>query len=80
MATLAVKSFAKHRSNIMILLRIDNTTVVAYINNLGGTVSSDLVHLTRKLNVVPGEEHTYNSTVPSWIPEHDRRCGVSDSH
>ena len=44
-ATLAVESFAKHKSRISILLRIDNTTVVAYIYNPGGTVSSELVHL-----------------------------------
>ena len=37
--TLAVKSFAKHRTRISILLRIDNTTAVAYINHLGGTIS-----------------------------------------
>ena len=48
-ATQAVKSFAKHKSRISILLRIDNTTAVVYINNLGGTVSSELVHLTRSL-------------------------------
>ena len=48
-ATLAVKSFAKHKSKISILLRIDNTTAVAYINNLGDTISSDLVYLIRNL-------------------------------
>ena len=32
-----------------ILLRIDNTTTVAYINNLGGTASKELVILTRDL-------------------------------
>ena len=42
-------SFAKLKSRISILLRIDNTTAVAYINNLGGTVSSELVQLTRSL-------------------------------
>ena len=48
-AILAVKSFAKLKSRISILLRIENTTAVAYINNLGGTVSSELVQLTRSL-------------------------------
>ena len=31
------------------LLKIDNTTAAAYINNQGGTVSKELVSLTRKL-------------------------------
>ena len=48
-ATLATKTFAKSKTAISILLRIDNTTVVAYINNLGGTVSRELVMLTRDL-------------------------------
>ena len=45
-ATLATKTFAKSKTAISILLRIDNTTAVAYINNLGGTVSRELVMLT----------------------------------
>jgi len=48
-ATLAVKTFAKAKTAISILLRIDNTTAVAYINNLGGTASRELVILTRDL-------------------------------
>ena len=40
-ATLALKTFAKNRTGISVLLRIENTTAVAYmyINNQGGTVS-----------------------------------------
>ena len=48
-ATLAVQSFAKDKCKIFILLRIDNTTAVAYINHLGGTVSKELVNLTKDL-------------------------------
>ena len=48
-ATLAVKTFAKAKITMSILLRIDNTTAVAYINNLGGTASKELVILTRDL-------------------------------
>ena len=48
-STLAVKSFAKDKSRVSILLRIHNTTVVAYINNLGGTISRHLVNLTKNL-------------------------------
>jgi hypothetical protein len=38
-ATLALKSYTKHRRGISVLLKLDNTTAVAYINNHGGTVS-----------------------------------------
>ena len=48
-ATQVVKLFAKRKSRISILLWIDNTKAVAYVNHLGGTVSSKLVHLTRRL-------------------------------
>ena len=48
-ATLATKTFAKSKTVIFISLRIDNTTVVAYINNLGGTASRELVMLARDL-------------------------------
>ena len=32
-ATLALKTFAKNKTGLSVLMRIDNTTVVAYINN-----------------------------------------------
>ena len=48
-ATLAVQTFAKSRTGISVLLRIDNTTAVAYINNLGVTVSRELFTLAWNL-------------------------------
>ena len=48
-ATLALKTFVKDKMGVSVLLRIDNTTAVAYINNHGGTVSKQLVSLTRDL-------------------------------
>ena len=50
-AALAVQSFAKDRTRISILLRIDNTTAAAYINHLGGTISRELVKLTKNLGM-----------------------------
>ena len=38
-ATLAVKTFLKHQTSKHVLLHLDNMTAVAYINNMGGTVS-----------------------------------------
>ncbi|XP_068990421.1 uncharacterized protein [Neodiprion pinetum] len=48
-AFLALKLFAKDLVSAEILLRIDNTTAIAYINKLGGTRSEDLHDLARKL-------------------------------
>ena len=38
----AAKCFVRERKSITVLLRIDNTTAVAYVNKLGGTVSIKL--------------------------------------
>ena len=48
-ATLAIKCFARDKTNIAILLKVDNTTAISYINKLGGTVSPQLNQLTRDL-------------------------------
>ena len=48
-ATLATKTFAKNKSRVLILLRIDNTTAESYINNLGGTVSQEPIALAKEL-------------------------------
>ena len=48
-ADLAVKCFAKGQTNLSILLRMDNTTAISYINRLGGTVSPQLNQLARDL-------------------------------
>ena len=44
-ADLAMKSFLKGLCGISVLLQLDNSTAVAYINNLGGTVSPALTSL-----------------------------------
>ena len=48
-AFLAIQSFLKHKTNISIKLRLDNTTAVYYINNKGGTCSPELMALTMEL-------------------------------
>ena len=48
-AILAVQTFVKRKIGISILLRIDNTTAVAYINRKGGTASPILSNLARTL-------------------------------
>ena len=48
-ADLALKSFLKDQKGVTVLLQLDNSTAVAYINNLGGTISPVLTALTRDL-------------------------------
>ena len=48
-ADLAMKSFLKGLRGISVLLQLDNSTAVAYINNLGGTVSPALTSLAKSL-------------------------------
>ena len=48
-ADLTMKAFLKERHGISVLLQLDNSTAVAYINNLGGTVSSALTSLAKAL-------------------------------
>ena len=45
----AVKCFVRDRKSITVLLRTDNTTAVAYVNKLGGTVSPKLNTIVREL-------------------------------
>ena len=69
-AFLALQVFAAQRNNIHILLRIDNTTAIAYINKRGGTHSQQLSDLAievwewciaRKITIlaehIPGREN-----------------------
>ena len=48
-ASLVVKTFMKGLTNKRVLLLLDNQTVVAYINNLGGTVSAQAMLIARNL-------------------------------
>ncbi len=46
---LAVKCYAKDQHDILVHLRMDNTTALTYINKLGGTLSPELNQLTKEL-------------------------------
>jgi hypothetical protein len=46
---LAVKAFCSHRQNTTILVQVDNTTAVAYINGMGGSKSVNCNLLARDL-------------------------------
>ena len=48
-AFLAVKAFVRTSQNVVVHLRMDNTTALTYINKFGGTVSPDLNRLTKEM-------------------------------
>lgn len=48
-AFFAIKIFASHLNNCEILLRIDNTSAIAYINRAGGVQFPHLSELSRKI-------------------------------
>ena len=48
-ATFAVQAFAKDKAGIVIHIKLDNSTAVAYINHMGGTKSHQLWSLSKTL-------------------------------
>ena len=48
-AMLAIQCYARDKKSITILLLMDNTTAVSYVNNMGGTISEQLAQLARDL-------------------------------
>ena len=48
-AFFALKSFLKDKINQVICLKLDNTTAVAYLNNMGGTYCPQLLRLTLEI-------------------------------
>ena len=48
-AFFALKSFLKDKINQVICLKLDNTTAVAYLNNMGGTHCPQLLRLTLEI-------------------------------
>ena len=48
-ASFAIQAFTKHLRGVRILLRTDNTSVVAHLNHMGGTRSPRLIALVKEL-------------------------------
>ena len=46
-----MKCFVRDKKSITVLLRMDNTTAVTYVNKLGGTVSPKLNTIVRELRL-----------------------------
>ncbi len=63
-ATLALKTFTKGQTGLSVLLKMDNTTAVAYVNNQGGTVSRGAETVQGAVDMVSAEEYQYQGTTP----------------
>ena len=62
-----------------VLLGLDNTTAVAYINNQGENSLQGIGRLGKEpMDVVPGAEHPHHSPTPTRCSECYSRCGASD--
>lgn len=46
---LALKFFFKEKHNVHIGVKCDNTTAIAYVNNMGGMISQDMDYLARNI-------------------------------
>ena len=66
--------FAKDKRGISVLLKVDNTTAVAYRQSWGNSIQ-DVLN-TRPMHVVPGDEHLHPGTVPSRCTAPYSRHGV----
>ena len=76
-ATLALKTFVKEKKSVSVLLKIDNTTAVAYINNQGGDgIQGVGLPNPRSLDVVFREEYSHPSTIPARSDELHSRLRV----
>jgi len=75
-ATLAVKTFAKDKANMLILLKMDNTSAISYINRKGGSVPRISTADKRVMAVVHGEEYPLASSALTRPTEHSSRCGI----
>ena len=73
-ATLAAKTFLKGQIGQSVLLQLDNQTAVAYINNMGGTVSPQLTDLPLDVGLV--QRHNSDCRVHSRSSECCSRCRV----
>ena len=66
-AMLALQTFVKSATGVSILLRLDNSTAVAYINKLGRW-SQSLIEES-----MSGAKHTDSSPIPPRVQEQDSR-------
>ena len=77
---LAIQSFLKHKTNMSIKLRLDNTTAVFYINNKGGTHSPELMALTLELWTWCQQRHSHSSRTSARSTELPGGQSIEDMH
>lgn len=71
-ASLAVKCFAKDKTNLTFHLKMDSILALTFINKLGGTISPQLNSLAKEL-MLYGEDHSPQSPAPGRCVKHHSR-------
>ena len=74
--SLALRDFKDQCQNQTVLVATDNSTVVAYINKQGGTLSRDVCSPVEDHDLVPSLPHNIKSQAHSRVPECDGRPTV----
>ena len=77
-ASLAVQTFAKEKLGITILLKLDNTTAVAYINRMGDSITYTIAANQRPVAVVYGKKYFITSTAFTRSIKFHYEQGVKD--
>ena len=73
-AHLAVKCFAKDKTNLTNLLKIDSMSALTYMKKLGGTISPKTeLSSQRSMVVVHEEEYPLESPAPTGCTQHHSR-------
>ena len=75
----AVKTFARHRENIHMHLKMDNKTAIFYINKWGNSITSPWLHSLPAVAVVPPAGDHIISRASAWVQQHHSRSRVSAS-
>ena len=76
-AYLAIQCFLKERSEVNVLLRLDNHTAVAYLNHIGGIYDLSMLSSSQDMGVVPSTGDNDPCRISAWCKKCSSRLGVA---
>lgn len=73
-----MKAFTQHKTQVKVLVLMDNMTAVTYINKMGYQVSHSVKFCIRTVDLVPSRSIHFNGKTYSREPKSPGRLGVAD--